>query len=107
MIKIKMKIKKGDTVKMLSGKDKSKTGKVTHVFPVEQKIVIEGINIRKKRMKPKREGQSGQTIQMPLPVHVSTAMIVCSSCGRATRVEKKDVAGKMIRVCKKCKGELV
>lgn len=101
-----MKIKKGDLVKIISGKDRGKTGKVTHAFPKENKIVIEGVNIHKKHTRPKKQGQKGQVVQMPMPIHVSNAMIVCSSCSKPSRIASKKVGAKKVRVCKKCKGEI-
>jgi len=101
-----MKIKKGDTVKIISGKDRGKTGKVTHAFPRENKIVVEGVNIHKKHTRPKKQGQKGQIIQMPMPIHVSNAMIICSNCSRPARIASKKVGTKKIRVCKKCNGEI-
>ena len=101
-----MNIKIKDTVKIISGKDKGKTGKVTHVFPDKNRIVVEGVNINKKHTKPKMQGQKGQVIQMPMPIAVSNAMILCSSCNKPTRIGKKLIGSKRVRVCKKCAGEL-
>jgi len=101
-----MKMKKGDNVKIIAGKDKGKTGKITHAFPDTEKIVVEGVNIHKKHSRPKKQGQKGQTIQMPMPIHSSNAMLVCKSCGKATRVAMKITEKEKIRICKKCGGEL-
>jgi len=101
-----MKIRKGDNVKIISGKDRGKTGKITHFFPREDKVVVEGVNIHKKHSRPKKQGQKGQIIQMPMPIHVSNAMIVCKVCGKTTRVGVKTTEKEKIRVCKKCDGEL-
>lgn len=97
-----MKIKKNDTIKIISGKDKNKTGKVIKVIPDKGKILIEGLNLYKKHIRPKREGEKGQTILMPRPIDVSNIMIICQSCGKAGRIGymiKNDVK---IRICKKC-----
>lgn len=101
-----MKIKKGDTVKIISGKNRGKTGKITHVFPKENKIVVEGINIHKKHTRPKRQGQKGQIIRMTMPINVSNVMLICQRCGKSTQVSKKTVGAKKIRTCKKCGGEI-
>ncbi|MBI4692129.1 MAG: 50S ribosomal protein L24 [Candidatus Terrybacteria bacterium] len=101
-----MKIKKNDTVKIISGKDRGKTGKVTHAFPKENKIVVEGVNIHKKHTRPKKQGQKGQVIQMPMPIHISNAMIICSNCSKPVRIASKKAGAKKIRVCKKCNGEI-
>ena len=102
-----MRIKTGDTVKILSGKDRGKTGKITHVFVKDNRVVVEGVNVRKKHMRPKKQGQAGQVIQMPMPVDESTAMLVCSACGKPTRIERKIIGNKKARICKKCKAEIV
>jgi len=101
-----MKIKKGDTVKIISGKDRGKTGKITHVFPETGKIVVEGINIRKKHTRAKKQGQKGQIIQMPMPINAPNAIIICPGCGKVTRIASKMIADKKTRVCKKCGAEI-
>jgi large subunit ribosomal protein L24 len=101
-----MKLKKGDTVKIISGKDRGKTGKITHALIEKNKIVVEGINIRKKHMRPKKQGQKGQTIQMPMPIDVSNVMIVCPACSKITRIGAKTAGNKKVRVCKKCGAEM-
>lgn len=68
-----MKIKKGDNVKILVGKYKGRTGKVVRALPAEGKIVVEGVNIAKKHTRPKREGEKGEIIEFPRPIHVSNA----------------------------------
>jgi len=101
-----MRLKKGDNVKIISGKDRNKTGKITHVFPEKNRIVVEGINVHKKHSRSKKQGQKGQIIQMPMPIHISNVMIVCSTCGKATRINIKKTEKEKIRTCKKCGGEL-
>ncbi len=101
-----MKIKKGDTVKIISGKDKGKSAKVILVLPKDDKIVVEGVNMRKKHTKPKKQGQKGQVVQIAMPIHASNAMVVCSGCGKTTRISSKTIGTKKVRVCKKCGAEL-
>jgi len=101
-----MKIHKGDTVLVISGKDRLKKGKVVRVFPKIGKIIVEAVNIRKKHIKPKRSGEKGQIAEIPLPISVSNAKIVCPKCGRAARIGYKIEGGKKYRVCKKCGGEI-
>lgn len=97
-----MKIKKGDKVKMLSGKDRDKTGKV--VKSREGRISIEGLNLVKKHVRPRKQGEKGQTISVPRFVNVSIAMLVCPNCGAATRIGYKFTdKGVKQRICKKCK----
>ena len=101
-----MNIKTNDKVKIISGKDKGKTGKVTHVFPAKNRIVVDGVNIVKKHSKPKSQGQKWQIIQMPMPIDASNAMIVCPACGNPCRIGRKSIGSKKVRVCKKCAGEI-
>lgn len=101
-----MKIKKGDTVKMLSGKDRGKTGKVLHVRPQDATLSVEGLNVRTKHVKPRRSGEKGQRIQFPGFIASSKVMLVCSSCGKPTRVGAVLESGKKVRVCVKCKSHL-
>jgi large subunit ribosomal protein L24 len=97
-----MKIKKGDTVLVISGKWKGKTGKVLRAFPKELKVLVEGVNIVKKHQKPKRAGEKGQIVEIPKPIHVSKVKLICPSCKKATRVGYKIEGDKKFRVCKKC-----
>jgi len=98
-----MDFKKNDNVSIMTGKDKGKTAKITRVFPLAEKIIVEGVNMKKKHMKPKKSGEKGQIIQIASPIPSSNAMIVCQSCSKKTRIGKKvETKGKNIRVCKKC-----
>lgn len=97
-----MKIKKGDIVLIISGKDRTKKGKVLKVFPKEGKILVEGINLRKKHQRSKRTGEKGQIVEMSTPVDISNAKLICSKCNKATRVGYKIVENKKFRICKKC-----
>ena len=101
-----MKIKKGDNVKIMAGKDKGKTGKVAKVIPLEEKIIVEGVNVKKKNMKPRKQGQKGHIAQITAPFFAANAMIVCSSCGKTTRVGYKMEGEKKVRICKKCDGAI-
>jgi large subunit ribosomal protein L24 len=101
-----MKIKKNDNVMIISGKDRGKSGKVLEVFPKENKIRVEGINLRKKHTRPKRQGQKGQVILVPLPVSASAAMLICPSCNKPRRAGYKVFENKKSRVCKKCGSEI-
>jgi len=100
-----MKIKKGDTVLVISGKDRARTGKVLDVLVKEGRVVVEGINMRKKHVRPKRSGEKGQIVQLPSPMDVSNAKLICSKCGKATRIGYKKEGDKKYRICKKCKQE--
>ena len=101
-----MRIKKGDLVKKIAGKDKGKQGKVVRTVPSEGKIVVEKLNIVTKHQKARREGQRGQRVEVAAPFDASNAMIICPGCGKATRVSYSVVNDKKVRVCKKCGKEL-
>jgi large subunit ribosomal protein L24 len=101
-----MKIRKGDNVKILSGKDRGKTGKVTRVLPKEKKAVVEGINLVKRHARPKRQGEKGQRISVPAPVDMSNLMLICSKCSKPTRVGYKIGEKDKFRICKRCKSEI-
>lgn len=101
-----MKIKKGDTVLIISGKDRGKKGKVLKSFPKESRILVEGVNLIKKHQKPRKSGEKGQIITLPTPIHVSNVKLICSKCGKATRVGYKIEGEKEYRICKKCRQEI-
>ena len=101
-----MKIKKNDQVLIISGKDRGKHGKVLDVFPESRKVVVEGANIRKKHVKPKKSGEKGQIVEMPASFSISNVKLICSKCGKPTRVGYKLIEGKKYRICKKCGQEL-
>lgn len=100
-----MKLKKGDKVKVLSGNDKGKTGEVLEVIPKSEKVIVKGINIRKKHVKaaPNKEGG----IQaLEFPIHSSIVNVVCPKCGKATRIGYVIEDGKKFRICKKCEAKI-
>jgi large subunit ribosomal protein L24 len=101
-----MHIKTKDTVVVLSGKDKGKTGEVKKIFKKTSKVLVENINLVKKSVKPNRENNGG-LIEKENPLNSSKLMIVCNKCNKPTRI-KKDILsdGKKVRVCKKC-GEII
>ena len=101
-----MKLKKGDTVKVLSGNDKGKTGEILEVIPKTSKIIVKGINIRKKHTKPRRQGEEGGIIPSEYPIHSSKVAVVCPECGKATKVGYKIEKDQKVRVCKKCETTL-
>jgi len=106
-----MRIRKGDTVLIISGKYRGKTGKVLKAFPTRRggyprKILVEGVNLVKKHQRPRRTGEKGQIIQIPKPIDVSNAKLICPKCGKATRVGYKIIENKKYRICKKCGQEI-
>ena len=101
-----MKIKKGDNVIVLKGKDRGKKGKVQKVFPKEGKLVVEGVNMRKKHLKPKRAGEKGQIVQLAGTIFVSNVGLVCPKCQKPARLGFKMQGLKKYRFCKRCKAEI-
>ena len=102
-----MKIKKGDNVIVISGKDKGKTGKVIRAFPREDRVIVEGVNIKKKHQRPTKSNQKGQIIDKTLPVHVSNVQLLDPETKKPTRIGKKLVKGVYVRFAKKSGAELV
>jgi len=103
-----MKIKSGDKVKVIAGKDKGKVGKILQVFVDNQRVSVEGINLLIKNMRPRRQGEKGQKIEFPAPMALSNLMLVCPKCNKAVRVNYKNLKkeGKKankVRICNKCK----
>ena len=102
-----LKIRKGDRVRVLSGKDKGKEGEVMRSLPREGKVIVEGVNIARKSQRPTRTTKQGGIIDKDMPMQVSNVALVCPSCGKPTRVGYTiDNAGQKARVCKKCGGEI-
>ena len=97
-----MKIKKGDTVKVLSGNDKGKTGEVLEVIPKTQRVIVKGVNIRKKHVKPRKQGEEGGIIPSEFSIHSSKVAVVCPKCGKATKIGYSVEKEEKVRVCKKC-----
>ena len=102
----KMNVKKGDTVKLLAGKDKGKQGVIIRSLPEKQRVVVEGCNMMKKAMRPTQQNPQGGISTTEAPIHVSNVMLVCPKCKEATRVAVKRVEGKKVRVCKKCNADI-
>ena len=106
---MKMKIKKGEIVQIISGKDRGKTGKVIRVFPSAAgmgKIIVEGISLHKRHERPKKAGQKGQIVEVSSPVDISNAAIFCKICKKGTRIGYKIDGDKKVKICKKCKAEI-
>ena len=101
-----MNVKKGDTVVVLSGKDKGKQGKVLGTVPSEDKVVVEGVNMVTCHVKPRRQGETGGIVNREAAMYASTVQVVCPKCKKGTRVAHKIENGKKTRVCKHCGAEL-
>ena len=101
-----MKIKKGDNVIVTAGKDRNREGKVIRALPKENKVVVEGINLLKRRLRPKKSGEKGQTAQIAYPLAAAKVMIKCGRCGRGTRAGYRLEAEKKTRICRRCQQPL-
>ena len=101
-----MKLKKGDQVKIMSGKDRGKTGAVLRALPESDKIVVEGLNTFKKRARPKKQGEKGQMIVVSRPLPASKVMLICTNCKEPTRVGVHVDGARRVRYCKKCKANI-
>ena len=99
----KFRIKKGDTVMVISGKEKGKTGKVLEVDPQKHRIYVEKINSIKRHIRPSQKHRQGGIIEKEGPLHISKVMLVCHNCGKAVRTGIKHMDdGKKLRYCKRC-----
>ena len=102
-----LKIKKGDKVQVLTGKDRGAKGEVTRVLPTSGKVIVDGVNVAKKHQKATRATMQGGIIDKDMPLPVANVALICTSCGKPTRVGYKiDGDGTKVRVCKKCGGEM-
>lgn len=101
-----MKIRKNDTVLIISGKDKGKKAKVLEVFPRQNKIVVEGANLIKKHRRPRSEREKGQIIEIPRPIDISDVKLICPKCGQPARVGYRLTEKGKYRICKKCNQEI-
>lgn len=101
-----MKIKKNDTVLVLTGKDHGKVAKVVSAFPKENRITVEGVNIQKRSKKARSTKETSAIVEQFGKIDASNVLVVCPSCGKATRVAHSIEGDKKIRVCKKCGASL-
>ena len=102
----KIHVKTGDTVIVVSGDDKGKTGKVLGTIPSEEKVVVEGINMVTCHIKPRKQGEEGGIVKRESAIYASKVQVVCPKCGKGTRVAMEFKGDKKVRVCKHCGAEL-
>lgn len=99
-------VRKGDMVVILSGKERGREGKVLAVYPEEERVLVEGVNLKKRHQRPRRAGEKGSIIQVPRPLALSRVMPKCPHCKKPTRISVKlSEDGAKSRICKKCGGE--
>jgi large subunit ribosomal protein L24 len=101
-----MKLKKGDEVEVLAGKDIGKRGAVMRVLPGTNKVIVDRVNIAKKHQKPTKATMQGGIIDKEMPINASNVGIVCDKCHKPTRIGYRFEAGKKIRICRKCGGDV-
>jgi large subunit ribosomal protein L24 len=107
MSKVMAKLKKGDNVVIICGEDKGKQGKIIEVFPQKNRVIIEGVNLLKKHMKPTQKSPQGGIIRQEGPIDISNIRLVCNKCNKSTSTKHGlTKEGKKVRVCKKC-GEII
>lgn len=101
-----MRIKKGDTVKVQKGKDRGKSGRVVHADPKALRVTVEGLNLVKRHVRPRRQGEKGEVVQVPRSIPVANVILLCPRCNAATRVGVLVEGERKVRVCKKCRATL-
>ena len=102
-----MRIKKGDTVQVLSGNDKGKTGEVLEVIPKTEKIIVKGVNLRKKHVKPRKQGEEGGIISVECAIHSAKVNVVCPKCNKPARIGYEfDKDNNKVRICRRCGAKL-
>lgn len=101
-----MKLKKGDTIKVVHGKDSGKTGPIEKVWPKENKVTVTGVNMFKRHMKARVEGQKSGIMDVTKPLSVANVALVCPKCKKETRVGYKVTAKSKVRICRKCEAEI-
>ena len=102
-----LKIKKGDTVKVIAGKDKGKTGEIIQVLRKEDRVIVEGVNMVTKHVKPRKQGDQGGIVKAEGAMYASKVMLYCAKCKKPTRISKKaNKKGELVRVCTHCGAEL-
>ncbi len=101
-----MDIKKGDQVKIISGRDRSKSGNVLKVFPDESRVTVDGLNVYQKKVRPKRQGQKGETVLVPRPLFSSKVMLICKNCKKTTRIGHRKEGNQKVRYCRRCQAKI-
>ena len=102
----KLSIRTGDRVRVLAGKDKGKEAKVLAVYPHNERVVVERVNLVKKATRPTQKHPAGGILEIEAPLHVSNVAIVCPKCSQPTRIGRKREEGTRVRVCKKCGNDI-
>ena len=101
-----MKLRKGDHVRVLSGKDVGREGEITRVIPEQNRVIIDGVNVAKKHQRATKATMQGGIIDKDMPINASNVAIVCGSCGQPTRIGYRFEGTEKVRVCRKCEKDL-
>ncbi len=101
-----MKLHKGDMVIVLAGKSRGVKGKIARALPTAGRVIVEGANLAKRRRGPRKQGEKGQVVELPLPLAVSNVAFFCSRCNKGVRVGYKLTGSKKVRICRSCETEL-
>jgi len=101
-----MKLKKGDEITVIKGKDLGKKGKIEKVFPKVKKVLVSGVNLYKRHLKPRGQGKPGGIIDITKPLPVASVILVCPRCGQRARIGYKLTDQGKRRICRKCKEEI-
>lgn len=98
-----MKLKKGDKIRIIKGKDRGKEGEIEKIMPVEARVLAAGLNVYKKHVKPKKQGDKGGVIELSVPISMANVALICPKCKKQTRVGYKITDKEKVRICRKCK----
>ena len=101
-----MRVRKGDRVRVLTGKDRGKEGEVSRAFPDKRKVIVDGVNVAKKHQKATRATMQGGIIDKDMPIPVANVAVLCSACGPTRVGYRFEPDGAKVRTCKKCGGDL-
>ena len=101
-----MKLRKGDRVKVIAGKDVGKDGVIMRVIPEKNRVIVEGVNVAKKHQRPTRATMQAGIIDKDMPIHASNVALICGTCGATRLGYRFDDSGKKIRICRKCQGDV-
>ena len=101
-----MKLRKGDRVKVIAGKDVGKDGVIMRVIPEKNRVIVEGVNVAKKHQRPTRATMQAGIIDKDMPIHASNVALICGTCGATRLGYRFDDSGKKVRICRKCRGDV-
>ena len=104
--KAKFHIKKNDLVEVNTGEEKGRRGRILDVIPSKQQAIVEGINLVKKHQRARSQAKPSGIVTVPAPIHVANLVLICSKCGKKTKIRKEKIEDKKVRICKKC-GEII